>query len=92
MSKSNHGDEDYDVEGEFYNINIRPPTTYRQQKQNTLKISALQVSEYQQDQFPQSAQFLDFGWTKTGLSGQHRGVLSGLKPVEWKHWIHIDKR
>ena len=59
---------------------------------NTLKISALQVSEYQQDQFPQSAQFLDFGWTKTGLSGQHRGVLSGLKPVEWKHWIHIDKR
>ena len=48
--------------------------------------------KYQKEIFPQSAQFLDFQWTPEGLSGQFRGVMSGLKPLYWDCLIHVDTR
>lgn len=49
-------------------------------------------ARYRQEKFPQSAQFLDFQWTPEGLSGQFRGVMSGLKPLQWDCLLHVDKK
>ena len=46
-------------------------------------------SRYQSPSFPKSAQFLDFQWTPQGLSGQFRGVLSGLKPLDWRCLLQV---
>ena len=51
-----------------------------------------QDARFKTEFFPQSAQFLDFQWTPSGLSGQLRGVLSGLKPLDWKNLIHVDNK
>jgi hypothetical protein len=48
--------------------------------------------QYQTKQFPKSAQFLDFQWTPSGLSGQFKGVLSGLKVLDWQNLIQIDEK
>jgi len=48
--------------------------------------------KYKAEKFPQSAQFLDFQWTPEGLSGQFRGVMSGLKPLAWECLLQIDQR
>ena len=48
--------------------------------------------KYKEESFPQSAQFLDFQWTPEGLSGQFRGVMSGLKPLPWDCLVQIDPR
>lgn len=42
--------------------------------------------------FPKSFQFLDFQWTPEGLSGQFKGVLSGLKPLDWRNLLQIDDK
>ena len=47
---------------------------------------------YQTERFPASGQFLDFQWSPEGLSGQARGVLSGLKPLHWRNLLHIDRK
>ena len=48
--------------------------------------------KYKGEHFPQSAQFLDFQYTPEGLSGQFRGVMSGLKPLTWDCLLQIDTR
>eukprot|EP00092_Neocalanus_flemingeri_P002053 GFUD01002191.1.p1 GENE.GFUD01002191.1~~GFUD01002191.1.p1 ORF type:complete len:380 (+),score=82.91 GFUD01002191.1:109-1248(+) len=48
--------------------------------------------KYQEEKFPQSFQFLDFQWTPEGLSGQFRGVMSGLKPLTWDCLLQVDTR
>ena len=51
-----------------------------------------QDARFKTEFFPQSAQFLDFQWTPSGLSGQLRVVLSGLKPLDWRNLIHVDNK
>ena len=59
-------------------------------KEKTEFTHPFQNPRFQTDLFPKSAQFLDFQWTPTGLSGQFRGVLSGLKPLEWRNLLQCD--
>ena len=48
--------------------------------------------KYRNENFPQSAQFLDFQWLPEGLTGQFRGVMSGLKPLKWDCLLQVDPR
>ena len=50
------------------------------------------ISRYREETFPQSAQFLDFQWMPKGLPGQHRNVMSGLKPLRKECLIHVDPK
>ena len=50
------------------------------------------TEKYRNDNFPQSAQFLDFQWLPEGLTGQFRGVMSGLKPLKWDCLLQVDPR
>ena len=51
-----------------------------------------QNPRFKTEAFPKSAQFLDFQWTATGLSGQFRGILSGLKPLDWRQLLQCDQK
>ena len=64
----------------------------KEKKQNSDVKHPFESPHYQTEKFPASAQFLDFQWTPEGLSGQARGVLSGLKPLHWRNLLNIDRK
>jgi len=61
-------------------------------KEKTEFTHPFQNPRFQTELFPKSAQFLDFQWTPTGLSGQFRGILSGLKPLDWRNLLQCDRK
>jgi len=61
-------------------------------KEKTEFTHPFQNPRFQTELFPKSAQFLDFQWTPTGLSGQFRGILSGLKPLDWRNLLQCDEK
>ena len=64
----------------------------KKRKEKTEFTHPFQNPRFQTELFPKSAQFLDFQWTPTGLSGQFRGILSGLKPLDWRNLLQCDEK
>ena len=71
---------------------VQKPVTEENPIINPISSHPFRSKKYKEECFPQSAQFLDFQWTPKGLSGQLRGVMSGLKPLPWDCLVQVDPR
>jgi len=73
----------------YYLVNKLTANSDDEEKQASHPFKA---KRYREENFPQSAQFLDFQWIPDGLPGQFRGVMSGLKPLKWDCLLQVDTR